>query len=615
MNRYFLIFFILFFFFQFIWGCSSKKADYSPRIEGELKQWHKITFNFTGPEASETDTLNPFLDYRLEMVFHKNNRELKIPGYFAADGNSAETSSTSGNQWQVIFCPDDYGLWNYTVSFLKGENIAVEGNPDNAEKIYFDGIKGEFFVNPTDKTGKDFRSRGRIRYVRKHHLQFQGSKEYFLKAGADSPENFLAFKDFDGTHYGGDGIRRLGEAGPNESLHTYTPHLKDWNEGDPAWKGDRGKGIIGALNYLSAEGINSVYMLTQNVAGDGKDVFPWTSYDDDFTRYDISKLAQWEIVFSHMDSLGIMCHFVTQETENELLLDSGNLGITRKLYYRELIARFAHHLGITWNLGEENGVAPWIGYGQNDKQRKDMAKYIKDTDPYENFVVVHTLPNPEMRNDILDRLLGFPYLDGPSLQTETRSVHDETLKWRKLSRSRGRPWVVCSDEIGPADTGVKPDQVDPTHDRIRKQVLWGNLMAGGGGVEWYFGYNYPNNDLNCEDWRSRSNLWKQSRIAIEFFQENLPYYRMEPADQLVSPQSNYALVDEENLLVVYIPSGGASSIKLNPLNTYRLYWFDPVSGELMNEDTTRYTGKIDLNFKIKNRDTRQDWVAVFELME
>jgi hypothetical protein len=231
-------------------------------------------------------------------------------------------------------------------------------------------------------------------------------------------------------------------------------------------------------------------------------------------------------------------------------------------------------------------------------------------------VVVHTLPNPNLRNEILDRLLGFPYLDGPSLQTDIGNVHSETLKWRKLSRGKGKPWVVCSDEIGPADTGVKPDQADPAHDRIRKQVLWGNLMAGGGGVEWYFGYNYPNNDLNCEDWRSRSNLWEQSRIAIDFFQDHLPFHRMQPADQLVSPKTNYALVDEERLLVVYIPSGGASSIKLNPLNTYMLNWFDPVSGgELIDDDTTRYSGKVDLNFRIKNRDIRQDWVAVFTLVE
>jgi hypothetical protein len=122
-----------------ILSCSTKKIDYTPRIEGELKQWHKITFTFTGPEASETDSFNPFLDYRMEIRFYKNDRELIIPGYFAADGHSAETGATSGNKWQVIFCPEDYGLWNYKTTFLHGKNIAVEGNPEEAEKSHFDG--------------------------------------------------------------------------------------------------------------------------------------------------------------------------------------------------------------------------------------------------------------------------------------------------------------------------------------------------------------------------------------------------------------------------------------------------------------------------------------------
>ena len=63
-------------------------------------------------------------------------------------------------------------------------------------------------------------------------------------------------------------------------------------------------------------------------------------------------------------------HFKMQETENDdhitgghqgskpgqvpESLDGGNLGIQRKLYCRELIARFGHNLALNWNLGEEN---------------------------------------------------------------------------------------------------------------------------------------------------------------------------------------------------------------------------------------------------------------------
>jgi hypothetical protein len=59
--------------------------------------------------------------------------------------------------------------------------------------------------------------------------------------------------------------------------------------------------MIGALNYLNSVGVNSAYMLTLNILGDGKDVWPFTDHNERY-RFDCSKLDQWEIVFDHMDS-------------------------------------------------------------------------------------------------------------------------------------------------------------------------------------------------------------------------------------------------------------------------------------------------------------------------
>jgi len=231
--------------------------------------------------------------------------------------------------------------------------------------------------------------------------------------------------------------------------------------------------------------MNSVYFLTMNVQGDGKDVWPWTNEHERY-RFDTSKLDQWEVVFDHMDHLGLMLHIVTQETENELLLDIGELKTQRRLYYRELIARFSHHLGITWNLGEENGWQSWSPKAQTDADRKAMAKYIKTHDPNKNLVVLHTHAKTSAQDHFLNPLLGYPYLDGPSVQTHhPHDVHDITVKWIQESANYGKQWVVCQDEIGPADTGAKQDADDPDHDEIRHDVLWGNLMAGGAGVEWY----------------------------------------------------------------------------------------------------------------------------------
>ena len=99
------------------------------------------------------------------------------------------------------------------------------------------------------------------------------------------------------------GLGRPGEA-RTASLHRYAAHVADWRPGDPTWRGDRGKGLIGALNYLAAEGLNAFSFLTMNVDGDGRNVWPWTA-PDVRDRFDVSKLAQWEVVFTHADSLGV----------------------------------------------------------------------------------------------------------------------------------------------------------------------------------------------------------------------------------------------------------------------------------------------------------------------
>ncbi|MDX1564263.1 MAG: DUF5060 domain-containing protein, partial [Phycisphaeraceae bacterium] len=487
-------------------------------VSGELKQYHPITLTVEGPEASETGEVNPFRDYRLKVFFFQIGSEdrITVPGYFAADGNAAETGATKGNKWRVHFTPPKPGRWMYGVSFRAGKDIALNPDPKAGRTLSPDAEAGRFDVAPTDKKTPDFRGRGFLRYVGKRYLRFD-SGGWFLKGGADSPENFLAYAEFDGTQKSS-GKKHKGKS-KGKPLHHYKPHVRDWRKGDPTWRGGRGKGIVGAVNYLADQKMNSIYFLTMNVRGDGKDVWPWTD-EKVRDRFDCSKLDQWEILFRHMTRRGVMMHVITQETENDQLLDRGDLGPHRKLYYRELIARFAHHPALVWNLGEENT--------NTDAQRRAFCRYIRDLDPNDHPIVCHTYPG--QYDKVYKPLLGFEAFEGPSLQTN--NTHRQTITWIDRSRKAGRPWVVCLDEIGPAHTGVKPDKDDPTHDQVRTRHLWGNLMAGGAGVEWYFGYKYAHNDLNCEDWRSRQAMWDQTRYALAFFQR-LPLDRMTHADDLI----------------------------------------------------------------------------------
>lgn len=563
------------------------------KVEGTLKKWQKITLSFNGDTFSESQEDNPFLNYRLNVVFKSKNKTYTIPGFYATDGNASETSAKKGKVWQVRFMPDEVGVWTYEVSFRKGKNIAIDDNKDAGEPVAFDGLKGDFKI-----TNPDEGAQGRLRYTGDRYLHYAETNAPFLKGGTDSPENFLGYYEFDQT--------------PDK--HRYQPHFKDWKNGDPTWQNGKGKNIIGALNYLASKGMNSVCFLTMNVQGDGKDVWPWTDENERY-RFDTSKLDQWEVVFDHMDKLGLMLHIVTQETENELLMDIGQLGVQRKLYYRELIARFSHHLAITWNLGEENGPVHWSPKGQNDSDRKAMAKYIKTHDPYKSLVVLHTHSQPKEQDLFLNPLLGYPFLDGPSLQTHKPDlIHDITKKWIDQSQKNGRNWVVNQDEIGPADTGAKPDKDDPNHDEIRQKVLWGNLLAGGAGVEWYFGYKFDHNDLNCEDWRSRDEVWNQTKYAIDFFQNFLPFTEMQSADGLTENPNDFVFAKNDDTYAIYLPEVKETKINLfGSKNAFSVKWYNPRTGEALQSGTIKKIQggqKVDIGFPPSQEG---DWGALLTL--
>lgn len=563
------------------------------QISGELKKWHRVTLTFDGPETSETAEPNPFTDYQLTVTFSNGEKVYVVPGYYAADGNAANTSADKGNKWRVHFAPDKTGMWNYSVSFRKGKNVAVsEDTAAGSNAGFMDGETGSFDVKSTDKKGRDFRGKGRLEYVGKHHLRFAETGEYFLKCGADAPENLLAYADFDGD-FKTDGNK-------DNFIKTWQPHIKDWKTADPTWKNDKGKGIIGAINYLASEGMNVFSFLTMNVAGDDQNVFPYLTYDERL-RMDVSRLEQWEIVFEHADKLGMYLHFKTQETENELLLDKGDLGVERKLYYRELIARFSHHLALNWNLGEEINDA-------TTAQKVAWADYFWTHDPYKHHIVIH---NGDPHYDLLgsaSKLTGFSLQTGPDL------VFSKTKDYLERSVSAGKPWVVAWDETNPANDGVVTDAEDYWHDTVRKG-MWGHLTAGGAGCEYYFGYNHPHSDLTCQDFRTRDHWWDLARFALEFFEENnIPFWEMSGNDGLTSNKDDYCFCKPGQIYVVYLKSGGTTKISLTDISeTYSVRWYNPrTGGKLLFGSVASIRGPGQPSIGFAPAEKSQDWVALIE---
>ena len=590
------------------------------QLDGELKKWHKLTLTFDGPQTAEMADDNPFLHYRLDVTFAHNDQTYIVPGFYAADGRAAETGGDSGNKWMARFTPGKTGTWKYSVSFKKGKNIAVAKDPTGGEPAGFmDGATGSFTIEDTDKTGTDNRAKGRLSYVGEPYLQFEETGRYFIKLGVDAPENLLAYTDFDATPDVYD-LRK-----------TWEPHRQDFAEDarEFLWQGEKGRNLLGAIHYLASEELNVFSFLTFNVDGDDRNVFPhllkvpesnYKAYADvkehtnawdtlfHKTRFDVSKLEQWERIFDYAERKGMFLHFKTHETETDHVMDQGTFGTEGKLYYRELIARFGHHLALNWNLGEENN--------QPIEEVKKAARYVQQLDPYQHHLVIHTFPNQDDR--YADLIGDQSPLTGASLQLsdpDFRDVHQRVLKWRARSDATGRPWALAVDEPGNAKFALLPDDEDPEHDLARSNALWGTLMAGGFGVEWYFGYNSPNSDLTAQDFRSRDAFWDQNRYALHFFENHIPFWEMAPADNLTADTASYCLAKKDEVYVVYLPAGAKTSLlKLGTsANTFSVNWYNPrQGGELQNSSIKEVTGGNSVAIGLPPSEPTEDWVILLQ---
>lgn len=583
------------------------EAILEPVVDGETRVWHPVTVRFRGPAATETDDQpNPFLDYRLQVAFTgPSGQHYEVPGYFDGDG----CGGGSGNMWCARFTPDNAGRWSYQASFRTGEEVAVSLDPTAGRPADFDGICGGFDVAPGDPEAPGFLKWGRLEYAGGHYLKFARGP-YWIRGGTDSPENLLAYAGFDRT----------------PPSHQYADHVADWRPGDPDWGEGRGRGIIGAVDYLAEHGVNSIYFLTHNIGGDGKDVWPWTGRPDpngspknDNLHYDIGKLRQWETVFAHAQRQGVFLHFVFNEAEepNKRELDDGELGKERKLYYRELIARFGHHLALEWNLCEEYN----LDFDLGPVRIRSFAEYVSAVDPYDHPITVHSAGDPLKA---LQFTFGDPLFSLTSIQLGQNKIDVLTEQFREATARAGRPLPVSMDEFT-LDKGQEQGWI-PVDDaeRWRTERLWPTYLSGGN-IEFILGDLLETDSFKTPE---REKLWTYVGHARRFL-EALPFWEMKPADHLVTGAAAIPVTQNQGrttyamgaqvfskpgkIYAIYLPQAqdGAALDLSGAAGRFQQGWYNPRTGEFEGLPIN-VTGAAQVPLGKPPREAGKDWTVLIE---
>ncbi|MEO0586468.1 MAG: DUF5060 domain-containing protein [Planctomycetota bacterium] len=620
--------------------------------------WQPWTLDFTGPTAQELGgAINPFLDRRLDVTFTgPSGQTYVVPGYFAADGNAAVTHAESGDVWRAKFTPDEAGAWTYAVSFRQGAGVAVADNAlAGTADATLDGMTGAFTAAAFDPSADGFLGKGRLAYTGGHYLQTLGDEKYWIKTGVDSPENPLGYLGFDNTtSQNGRGPNYNSDFGGNAygRLHQFPTHRADWNPGDPDWQrdpsdpvpgssGDRdGRNLIGALNYLSSVGANSLYFLPMNLGGDGQDSYPFTDPSDNNTdatdeRYDVSKLEQWELAFDHAQRKGIHLHVVLNEAEvpNKNYLDGATLGDERKLFYREMVARFGHHNALQWNISEEYNLTN--GFGDNEQAQADtaieFAEYLSELDPYDHPVTVHNIGNVSIAptSGPWQYFIGEEDFDLTSLQgaNKVEGWGDVVENYRAATAASGRPIPVMIDEPGSFDRDADNGTTLSLPTAVRVRMTY-DILFSGGGVEWFA----ETLDQSLENFRGEQGtdfdqMWRETAYARELL-ERTPFWLMEPNDDLVRGEDQdfggaEVLALEGSVYAIYLPDGsnddgvGGIPPELDLRGTeeaaYTLRWFNPRTGEFEGETRVLAGGDwVSLGLTPDGFQNTNDWVALVE---
>ncbi|MFV1857918.1 MAG: DUF5060 domain-containing protein [Anaerolineales bacterium] len=478
------------------------EASSSPVSLGSVARWSKVEIELMGPQSiGLSKSANPF-KIEVDVLFNgPGGRSYTVPAFYDGDGNGG----LDGTIWKVRFTPDANGSWSY-------KSISSEPR--------LNGESGSFEVeSPTECSDyvpgglPNLQCVGRLEYAGGHYLRFSDGP-YWLKGGADDPEDFLA-------------------PGVNAGFSTKQA----------------------AIDYLADKGVNSIYVLLNNVDGDGRNVWPWVGSNQASAKanheyFDLAKLEGWEQLFTYIQSKGLILHLVLED-------DSAWTGFDRTMYYREMIARFGHHNGIIWNIAEEYNES------YSARQVKDFAQDIRSLDPYDHPITVHHAGSLSKWNPFV----GDSRFDLTSFQTDASPQNVNANFWFAAVESSGRTIPISFDETGKLGASDRD---------LARHIIWSVYLGGG---------NFEMHTFPLAGYPDFANHFSDMTRAREFV-ERLPFWEMRPSNELISSGQGYVFGKSGDVYAAYLPNGGSISIDLTGTSgEFRVSWFNPRDGSYTEQSS------------------------------
>ncbi|HZK68590.1 MAG TPA: DUF5060 domain-containing protein [Paludibacter sp.] len=485
--------------------CLSKNGEETDNSEsnhiGSFIKWQLIEITLPGPESKGRGEPNPF-NIIVDVTFTSpDGKKFIMPGFYDGDGRGG----LNGSVWKVRFSADETGQWKFA---SKSKNAILNAH------------NGIFTVTAPAKDSPDFYRWGRLEAIATEannirYLKFSEGP-YWMKAGCDDPENFLG------------------------NLNNYNTNSKRRE----------------AVDYLSAKGINSIYIMTHTIDGDGKDVWPWLGQDvkeakangGSGSRFDVAKLEEWRDLFEYMQVKGMVVYIVLED-------DSAWKDYDHIRYYKEMVARFSYLPALLFNFNEE--------YNENYtlSEALNFIGQLKKLDPFNHPCGIHNvnLPNDDY---ILASQMNFTSMQPVS--DAARSKATSFLDMNQLVID----WIDRCKALNTRILMVGIDEGRPEEDR---KVWWSTYMAGAVWEAHVFGpYDRP-----MSAWDT---VWTELG-GTRTFMESLPFWEMASDNSVVKSGSAFCLTKPGEIYAFYLPAGGSITIALPRRQNFSVGWWNPDNGK------------------------------------
>ena len=183
-----------------------------------------------------------------------------------------------------------------------------------------------------------------------------------------------------------------------------------------------------------------------------------------------------------------------------------------------------------WNLCEEYN----LDFDLGPDRIRQFADYILAVDPYKHPIAVHNVGDPVK---VFEVIYGDPRFSMTSIQLNQRPIHEVTEGVRRRTIEAGRPIPISLDEFT-LDRGQRASHL-PVDDAEghRREKIWPTYLSGGN-IEFILGDLLKTDSFKTPE---REKLWQYLWYARKFMESELPFWEMEPSDELAAGASTFAM--------------------------------------------------------------------------